>query len=160
VAGAEDQLRWAQQSAYGTSFPTETKRFRAGGWYFSMDQAFDLAVSSDLDNPPLKDPLPRFLEVILGNLNYEGGCNPVNVSYVTGLGWKRPRDIVHHYAMNDRRQLPPSGLPIGNIQRPHGSTFIRRNSEPSPFRWMALRVPRIPFTIAGATASTCKRSLW
>ena len=50
------------------------------------------------------------------NLNYEGGCNPVNVCYVTGLGWKRPHEFVHHYALNDRRSLPPSGLPYGNVQ--------------------------------------------
>src|SRR5262249_45340306 len=43
--GAADQLQWATESAYGTSFPTETKRFGAGGWYFSLDQAFDLAVA-------------------------------------------------------------------------------------------------------------------
>ena len=42
TATANDQLRWAQESAYGTSFPTETKRMRGGGWYFSAVQAFDL----------------------------------------------------------------------------------------------------------------------
>jgi hypothetical protein len=116
VAAAEDQLHWAQQSAYGTSFPTETKRFRGGGWYFSMDQAFDLATACALDHPVLNDPRPKFMDAILSNLNYEAGCNPVNVCYLTGLGWKRQREIVHHYAMNDRRVLPPSGLPLGNIQ--------------------------------------------
>jgi len=34
VAAADDQLHWSQASAYGTSFPTETKRYRGGGWYF------------------------------------------------------------------------------------------------------------------------------
>jgi len=116
VAAADDQLRWARQSAYGTSFPTETKRFRGGGWYFSMDQAFDLAVASALDHPVMNDPRPKYLEAILSNLNYTAGCNPVNVCYLTGLGWKRQREIVHHYAMNDRRVLPPSGLPLGDVQ--------------------------------------------
>jgi hypothetical protein len=116
LAGANDQLRWAQQSAYGTSFPTETKHVGGGGWYFSLDQAFDLAVASALDQPVLNDPRPKYLRAILSNLNYEAGCNPVNVSYITGLGWKRQREVVQQYAMNDRRSLPPSGLPIGNIQ--------------------------------------------
>jgi hypothetical protein len=35
---------------------------------------------------------------------------------VTGLGWRRQREIVQHYAMNDRRVLPPSGIPLGNLQ--------------------------------------------
>jgi hypothetical protein len=53
---------------------------------------------------------------MVSNLNYEGGCNPVNVTYLTGLGWKRQREIVHQYALADRRALPPSGIPLGNIQ--------------------------------------------
>jgi hypothetical protein len=116
IAAAEDQLRWAQQSAYGTSLPLETKRRRTAGWYFSLDQAYDLAVASCLDQPPRNDRRSRYLDAILTNLNYEGGCNPVNVCFVTGLGWQRPHEIVHHYANNDRRVLPPSGLPVGNLQ--------------------------------------------
>jgi hypothetical protein len=53
---------------------------------------------------------------MLSNLNYEGGANPNNVTFLTGLGWKRQREIVHQYAMNDTRVLPPSGIPLGNIQ--------------------------------------------
>ena len=120
IAAAEDQLRRAQDSAYGTSFPEETKRVRAAGWYFSNDAGFDLAVASQLDYPPLNDPRPKFLEALLTNLNYEGGCNPVNISYVTGLGWKRPDIIVHQNALNFRQVLPPSGIPIGNIQAGFG----------------------------------------
>ena len=111
-----DALRWSEHSAYGTSFPDETKRMRGGGWYFSLDQAFDLAVASQLDYPPGNDPRSRFLEAYLANLNYEGGGNPVNMSYVTGLGQRRQREVVHQYAQNDRRVLPPSGLPLGNLQ--------------------------------------------
>ncbi len=120
IAAADDQLRWSRQSAYGTSFPTETKRFRGGGWYFSLDQAFDLAAACALDHPVMNDPRPKYIEAILENLNYEGGCNPVNICYVTGLGWKRQREIVHQYAQNDRRILPPSGIPVGNLQAGFG----------------------------------------
>jgi len=56
----------------------------------------------------------------LTNLNYEEGSNPVNQSYLTGLGWRRPHEIVHQYALNDRRVLPPSGIPIGSIQAGFG----------------------------------------
>jgi hypothetical protein len=116
IACADDQFRWAQQSAYGTSFPTETKRFRGGGWYFSMDQAFDLVAASVLDGSGRGDRQSKYLEAILSNLNYMAGCNPVNVCYLAGLGWKRPREVVHHYAQNDHRVLPPSGLPVGDVQ--------------------------------------------
>src|SRR6185295_17539246 len=48
IKGAADQVRRATQSAYGTSFPAETKRVRSAGWYFSDDQAFDLAAAYEL----------------------------------------------------------------------------------------------------------------
>lgn len=136
IAAADDQLRWCRQSAYGTSFPTETKRFRGGGWYFSLDQAFDLATACALDYPVMNDPRPKYIEAILENLNYEAGCNPVNVCYITGLGWKRQREIVHQYAQNDRRTLPPSGIPLGNIQAGFGwLDFYREELGALSFPW-------------------------
>jgi len=116
AAAGEDQMRRAESSAYGTSFPEETKKARTAGWYFSSDAAFDLAVACQLDQPPKNDPRPKLIEALISNLNYEEGCNPVNVTYLTGLGFKRQREIVHQYAQNDRRILPPSGIPLGNIQ--------------------------------------------
>jgi hypothetical protein len=120
AADGEDQLRRAQESAYGTSFPTETKRALSAGWYFSSDAAFDLAVACQLDYPIKRDPRPKMIDAMLSNLNYEQGCNPVNVVYLTGLGWKRQREIVHQFAQNDGRLLPPSGIPLGNIQAGFG----------------------------------------
>jgi hypothetical protein len=46
----------------------------------ASERAFDVTVAYQLD------PRPFVMDAILSNLNYEGGCNPVNVSYVTGLG--------------------------------------------------------------------------
>jgi hypothetical protein len=116
AADGEDQLTRAQHSAYGTSFPEETKRAGSAGWYFSSDAAFALATACQLDYPMMNDPRPRMMAALISNLNYEEGCNPVNVTYLTGLGWKRQREIVSQYAENDRRVLPPSGIPLGNIQ--------------------------------------------
>ena len=120
TAAVDDQLRRSKESAYATSFPSETKATRTAGWYFSGDAAFELAVACQLDFPQLNDPRPNYVEAILGNLNYEAGCNPVNVTYLTGLGWKRQRDIVDQYAENDRRVLPPTGIPLGNVQSGFG----------------------------------------
>jgi hypothetical protein len=122
VAAGEDQLHRAESSAYGTSFPDETKKARTAGWYFSSDAAFDLAVAYQLDYPSKNDPRPKLMEALISNLNYEQGCNPVNVTYLTGLGFKRQREIVDQYAQNDRRILPPTGIPLGNIQA--GMTWL------------------------------------
>ena len=92
----------------------------SAGWYFSSDAAFALAVACQLDYPSKRDPRPKMIDALLTNLNYEQGCNPVNVVYLTGLGWKRQREIVHQFAQNDRRILPPDGIPLGNIQAGFG----------------------------------------
>ena len=109
-AAGDAALKWSQQSAYGTSFPEDTKHVQAAGWYFSSAQAFDLAAAYQLS------ARAEYIEAMLANLNYEGGGNPVNVTHVTGLGRKRQHEIVHQYAQNDRRDLPPTGIPLGNIQ--------------------------------------------
>ncbi|MFL5322236.1 MAG: glycoside hydrolase family 9 protein, partial [Myxococcaceae bacterium] len=120
-AAGNDQLTRATASSYGTSFPLESKAFRVAGWYFSSDQAFDIAVAYQLD------ARQELMDALISNLNYESGSNPVNVSYVTGLGWKQPREIVHQWAQSDWRVLPPSGIPQGNVQQgfmylgPYGS---------------------------------------
>jgi hypothetical protein len=110
IAAADDIARFAEESAYGTSFPTPNKRQRSAGWFFSTERAFELAVAQQLA------PQQRYLDALISNANYEAGCNPVNMNYVTGIGWRRWREIVHQYAQNDHRVLPPSGIPLGNIQ--------------------------------------------
>ncbi len=109
AAAGDDMLKFSLESAYGTSFPDQTKNVLAAGWYFSTDQAFDLAVAYALN------PKPSYMDAMVANMNYEGGCNPVNVSYVTGLGWKRQRDIVSQWHSVSPSLLPPSGIPVGNI---------------------------------------------
>ncbi|HWA26510.1 MAG TPA: glycoside hydrolase family 9 protein [Lacunisphaera sp.] len=143
-SAGDDVLKWSQQSAYGTSFPDATKRVLSAGWYFSSSQAFDLTVAAQLNNRS------EYTDAVIANLNYEAGANPVNVSYVTGMGRKRQHEIVHQYAQNDRRDLPPTGIPLGNLQTgpiynsTYGTelaalTFPRDSAGTSPFpfydRW-------------------------
>jgi len=116
IAAANDSLKASRQSAYGVSFHEATKRTLGAGWFFPLDLAFDLAVACQLEYPREADPRADYFNALLGNLNYEQGTNPINQSYLTGMGWQRQREIVHHYALNDRRSLPPTGIPIGSIQ--------------------------------------------
>lgn len=116
IACANDWVRATRDGAYGLSYPEQTKRVIGGGWFFALDQAFDIAVACQLDYPVKADPRPRYRDVITANIDYELGANPVNVALLTGLGWKRPTDIVHQYAQNDQRALPVSGIPLSAIQ--------------------------------------------
>ncbi|HUS36341.1 MAG TPA: glycoside hydrolase family 9 protein [Verrucomicrobiae bacterium] len=121
IATGDDIARFSQQTAYGMSFPDPSKGNQSAGWNFASERGFDLTVAYQLD------PKPAYREAIFANINYEGGCNPVNVAFVTGIGWKRQRDIVQQQAMNDHLVLPPSGIPIGNIVKTfHGDlTFYK-----------------------------------
>jgi hypothetical protein len=109
ATAGDNALNWSLQSAYGTSLPTSTKAQQQPGWYFSTDQAFDMAVAYQLN------PKPDYVNAMLANMNYEGGCNPVNVAYITGMGWKRQRDIVSQWHSVTPQTLPPSGIPEGNV---------------------------------------------
>jgi hypothetical protein len=108
-ATADDHVRFSNQTAYGTSFPDLNKAYRSAGWYFSSERAFDITVAYQIN------PRADYKEVVFANVNFEAGCNPINVPHITGIGWKRQRDIVHQAALNDRQTLPPSGIPLGNI---------------------------------------------
>jgi hypothetical protein len=110
VAAGDDAVDWSSKNAYATPFPLATKAVRGAGWYFSLDQASDMAVAYQIQ------PKPAYVDALIGAMNYEGGTNPVNVTYLTGLGLKRQHETVNQYANSDRRVLPPTGIPLGNIQ--------------------------------------------
>ncbi|GAA5481274.1 glycoside hydrolase family 9 protein [Haloferula sargassicola] len=98
------------QGAYGSCLDPFSKQQSTAGWLFCSERAFDITVAH------LLSPTPAYRTAVIGNANYEFGCNPIDVSYVTGTGWRRQREIVHQYAQNDDRILPPSGIPLGSIQ--------------------------------------------
>jgi Glycosyl hydrolase family 9/Cellulase N-terminal ig-like domain len=110
LAAGQDALGRSLNGAYGSAFDTGSKRQRTAGWYFSSERAFDMTVAYQIA------PSDDLADAVMTNLNYEAGSNPVNVTYLTGLGLRRQREIVDQYAQNDRRVLPPSGIPLGNIQ--------------------------------------------
>jgi hypothetical protein len=151
AAAADDQVRFAQECAYGSSFPDPYKAFRSAGWYFSVEQAFDIAVGYQLEAKP------EYVAAIIGNMNYEGGCNPLNTTFLTGLGWKRQREIVHQYAQNDRRIMPPSGFPLGNLQSGFPKDLPWYPAELAPLCYpldTASSAPYAPYDVWGDTYNT------
>jgi len=110
IAAGNDSLTRTQDSAYGTAFDLQSKRCETAGWYFGLDRSFDMAVAYQLNANP------AYVTAIINNMNYTGGCNPLNVTYLTGIGYKRQHEIVSQYSQNDGRDLPPSGLPLGEMQ--------------------------------------------
>ncbi len=109
VAAGDNAVSYGSQSAYGTPFPPATKAVQGGGWYFSLDQASDMAVAYQVS------PKPAYIDGLVAAMNYEGGTNPVNVTYIEGLGQKRQQQTVSQYAQNSRRVLSPTGDTIGQV---------------------------------------------
>jgi len=114
IDAGHEIARFHRASAYRTSFPLENKRHRTAGWYFSGENLFDLAAASVLQ---ARD---EFVEAMVGNMDYHLGANPLNMSYLTGLGRRRPLDIVSQWAQNDWRTMPPSGIPLGDVVAGYG----------------------------------------
>ncbi|HZM02246.1 MAG TPA: glycoside hydrolase family 9 protein [Candidatus Saccharimonadales bacterium] len=105
-----DNVNWANANAYHNSFSQAYKSPPNAGWFFSVNQDFDLAVANVVSNSQ------TYIDTMIGNMNYEGGCNPVDMTFVTGIGWKRQHQIVSQYADNAVRALPPTGIPLGSVQ--------------------------------------------
>jgi hypothetical protein len=114
TATADDALAWTNGSAYGTSFPNNMKHGMQTGWFFSMETAADMAVAYQIN------PKQAYLDAVVTNLNYEAGCNPVNASFVAGLGVRRPTQMVGQYRINNRHVLPPDGEPMSNVHSSFG----------------------------------------
>jgi hypothetical protein len=122
-AGAADHVTRSQRNAYGMSFPLESKAVGQAGWFFPNERAFDISVAYQLE------ARADYLDALLSNLNYEAGCNPLNVCFLAGVGWKRQREVVQQYAQNDRRVLPPSGQPVGSLHTSFPTNLTRYGTE-------------------------------
>ena len=88
IGAADDQLARAEASPFGVSVPKEAKGFGGITYIFPESEAFELITAQ------LLAPRPAYAEAIQTNLNYHAGANPVNVSFISGLGWVQPRNFV------------------------------------------------------------------
>jgi len=109
VAAGDNAVAYTNACAYGTPFPPATKAVLGGGWYFSLDQASDMAIAYQVNAKQ------SYIDSLVAAMNYEGGSNPVNVCYIEGLGMKRQQQTVSQYAQSSRRVLSPTGNVVGQI---------------------------------------------
>jgi hypothetical protein len=130
LSAGENWRAFSANTSYGVCLDNSLKASFNTEFYFATDIAFGLAVNDRLVST-LTPSDPAYVtghnyaqdhvnnvQAILENFNYQHGCNPLNLMFVTGNGWKRERQIVHQYANfpnYDARLLPPSGVPYGNI---------------------------------------------
>ena len=119
VAAGDDVVQWAADSAYGTPFPTATKAVLGGGWYFSLDQASDMAVAYLVSPKPGPPERPGERHELRGR-HQPGQCHLPH--------GPRP-EAPAQQGLPVRRQLPP---PAPALRHPAGPGHGR------------VRIPAIP----------------
>jgi hypothetical protein len=138
LAAARDVAARVAANAYGAPLPLEDKRFRNVAWFSSSNAGFDLVPGLALA------PEPGWREAYTACLAFETGANPADLSFLTGLGDRRPVEVVHQYAWNDRRALPPDGLALGNlVATVSGRTPLGRAA--AALTWPPDDDPRAPY---------------
>ncbi len=121
---ANQVVEWSGQNSFGTSLFPDYKASKNPAWYFGLDWAFDAAAGH-----ALAGGLTNY-NTLLHNINYTMGANPNNVAFMTGVGFERQHETVNQVALYDDRDLPPSGIQLGEIK----SGYDHLRFYPSPER--------------------------
>ena len=61
--------------------------------------------------------MPEYVRCAYGHLDFIYGCNPVNVSFVTGSAWSSPKFPHHRISASDGIAEPVPGLLVGGINQ-------------------------------------------
>jgi hypothetical protein len=106
LAAGDLWLNASRSSAYGSTFPRESKRHQTAGWFFPHDGSFDLVVAGQIQ------AREEIRAAVWSNWNYELGVNPKNLAFLTGAGDHWPKHTLHGMA---NAGDPPHGIPIGSM---------------------------------------------
>jgi len=95
---------------YGLALNSAIKQWNIVGWYFPVsDFGWDLLLAYELYKNP------DYLETAQDQIHFTLGGNPSNMSYITGMGYKRLRSIVDQESLYDNIEPPVTGLPIAPL---------------------------------------------
>ena len=100
----------SNKTPYDLAVNNVVKRWNIVGWFFPVsDCSWDLLLAYEL----YKDI--KYLETAQDQIHFTLGGNPSNMSYITGMGYKRLRSIVDQESYYDNIEAPVTGLPISPI---------------------------------------------
>ena len=100
----------AENMPYGLSFNDVYKRFYTVGWFFPVSSySWDLLIGYKLYSNK------KFLEIALGQIHYTLGANPLNKTFITGLGYNRLHEIVDQKSLYDGLEEPVIGIPVAPV---------------------------------------------
>lgn len=108
---ARTVMAWQKDWTTRPSFALTAFRYGRWGWYFLSDIAsYDLLLAASLVD---EDEEEAFIQAALFNADQEFGNAADSQSTITGIGAKRPIDIVHQHARFDGIVEPIPGIPLG-----------------------------------------------
>jgi len=95
---------------------------------------------------------PRYRDAIVANTDFMLGCNPLGLSWTTGIGCAYPIDIQHAWSERDGIVDPVPGLTIYGINggpamhhRGRDLVWDVRGTGPEPVRFLAEAGRQVPF---------------
>lgn len=124
IHAGENALRDSNNSAHGGSVTYENKNYAGSSfaWFFLSEPACDLVFANAITAKP------EYVNAGISNFNNIVGCNPINVSSLSGLGQRRPRVFVSNYQLNDFRTMPPNGQLRASVSA--GPTYLEGYKNP------------------------------
>lgn len=115
---ADTWLDLSDADAFGVPFSRAAKRQKRAGWFWVMEPALDVACEWLLNQDAAF--IQRARNALALWSAFEGGGNPLNQPFFTGIGSTWRQHAVNRITLNDDRSLAVPGIPIGNIvSTPH-----------------------------------------
>lgn len=103
----DNHVRSASETPYDLIVNRVIKRWNIVGWYFPVSTfSWDLLIAYELYGNP------EYLELAQDQIHFTLGANPSNMTYITGMGYKRLRSTVDQESRFDGIDAPVVGLPM------------------------------------------------
>jgi|GEM_PF-2202440 len=107
IKAADSHVKDSQNRAYRLSMSDAPLNYRDYTYFFPQERIIQLLVAHSLKSNN------AYVQTALYNWDYILGSNPTGYSYITGIGSKRFREIVHTQSMYDGIKPPVPGIPVG-----------------------------------------------
>jgi hypothetical protein len=135
---------------YNLVFNNVYKRFYMIGWFFPVSAySWDLLLGYKLYGNR------KFLETALDQIHYTLGANPLNKTFITGLGYNRLHEIVDQKSLYDNIEEPVSGIPVSPVvtgytyQHPYGNQLTTLTYPQSRFNTNIPNWEKTPWILYG-----------
>jgi len=106
----DQYVQHSNETPYNLILDPALKRWGRVGWFFPIHKfGYDLVLGAKLFNKT------EYLDLAKEQMNYTLGANPLNKSFITGIGTNRVLSLVDQKSLYDSREQPVIGIPVAPI---------------------------------------------